>query len=164
MDQLYKWSSKQNGKRKHLSHFPPVSSVVTAEDQIQWGFKDKRDNFSFPPQKNHTSMLWPSLELTCILILLHLEWPKLYGVLAVLSAIGLMETEQKLFCTHPWNPPLSCPPLSLSKLIKTKYSHPADNNIPFYRCLRFFYLGLLSPPRLKLPVSQNANHCSIIQT
>ena len=30
----------------------------------------------------------PSLEL--ILTLLHSEWPKLYGVLAILSAIGLM--------------------------------------------------------------------------
>ena len=27
-------------------------------------------------------------------------------------------------------------------------SHPLDKNIPFYRCLRFFYPGLLSQPRL----------------
>ena len=31
---------------------------------------------------------------------------------------------------------------------KKKYSHPLDKNIPFYRCLRFFYPGLLSQPRL----------------
>ena len=28
------------------------------------------------------------------------------------------------------------------------FSHPLDKNIPFYRCLRFFYPGLLSQPRL----------------
>ena len=27
-------------------------------------------------------------------------------------------------------------------------SHPLDKNIPFYRCLRFFYSGLLSQPWL----------------
>ena len=30
----------------------------------------------------------------------------------------------------------------------TIFSHPLDKNIPFYRCLRFFYPGLLSQPRL----------------
>ena len=40
------------------------------------------------------------------------------------------------------------------------FSHPLDKNIPFYRCLRFFYLGLLSQPRL-WKLSQNVNHCLI---
>ena len=31
---------------------------------------------------------------------------------------------------------------------ETLCSHPLDRNIPFYRCLRFFYPGLLSRPRL----------------
>ena len=30
----------------------------------------------------------------------------------------------------------------------TLFSHPLDKNIPFYWCLRFFYPGLLSQPRL----------------
>ena len=38
-------------------------------------------------QKLQTVLQWEHLNLT----LLHSEWPKLYGVLAVLSAIGLAE-------------------------------------------------------------------------
>ena len=30
----------------------------------------------------------------------------------------------------------------------TEFSHPLDKNIPFYRCVRFFYPGMLSQPRL----------------
>ena len=37
-------------------------------------------------------------------------------------------------------------------------SHPLDKNIPFYRCLRFFYPGLLSKPRLFWKLSQFAHH------
>ena len=40
------------------------------------------------------------------------------------------------------------------------FSHPLGKNIPFYRCLRFFYPGLLSQPRLR-KLSQSANHCLI---
>ena len=40
------------------------------------------------------------------------------------------------------------------------FSHPLDKNIPFYRCQRFFYPGLLPQPRL-WKVSQSANHCLI---
>ena len=34
-----------------------------------------------------------------------------------------------------------------------RYSLPLDKNIPFYRCLRFFYPGLLSQPRLYKEIS-----------
>ena len=38
-----------------------------------------------------------------------------------------------------------CHPRSMEK---RRYSHTLDKNIPFYRCLRFIYPGLLSQPRL----------------
>ena len=50
--------------------------------------------------------------------------------------------------------------LKVCKLVKIWISHPLDKNIPFYRCLRFFYPSLLSQPRL-WKLSQSANHCLI---
>ena len=34
------------------------------------------------------------------------------------------------------------------RVVYRLFSHPLDKNIPFYRCLRFFYSGLLAQPRL----------------